>query len=623
MSEQYHTAGGTPDRFAFPQPGELGVTGVFATTIVEVGSVIEYRRLIDGSFKETLVTWIGFGKKVLGLEEEDAICERFSRVVCGSCVTITDQEELVKSDSWWRRTTDQDMPSEPEWRDLVSGNIFNLDRDYEGGLAAAVSGRYLFVTDTNSMGLCNSNARVGGQIWVIFGSRVPLVLREARQHENSRPGSRYHLISDCFLEGAMDGEALVGMVEAGLLYSAKWEFSQWIRVLLEAPILIIGAGVAGLTLAQGLRLRSVPFLIFERHAQSHDKQGHRLRISRDGQAALNSVLSPELQDLLRCTAAAKYHFAPRYVDARKLDFARPEPVDPVDSMPLDRTWLRMLASLELQDNIRYEKEFDSYEIVEGLVQVKFTDGSVARGQLLVGADGIKSRVRKQFQPDRKLLDLERWVMWGRTPMTDDLRRKLQPPDLLSWCMCMDYESNVQTIVEPITWSKSVRLESESKLPDFPDYVYWVVCTALSQYADHLPKTVREKKQYLARVSETWHPALKHLLGSATHEISACVPIQSSKPDIQICSTGQTRRVTLIGDAAHPMSPMGGSGGDTAIRTAADLARTLAEQGVTERSIMDFEARMEAISKEKIEHSFRGGQKFWRGKEWTGYSEADV
>ncbi|KAL1846410.1 hypothetical protein Daus18300_014253 [Diaporthe australafricana] len=391
----------------------------------------------------------------------------------------------------------------------------------------------------------------------------------------------------------------------------------------EPLVLIIGAGVAGLTLAQGLRLGSVPFRIFERHARSPIKQGHRFRISRDGQAALDSVLSPQLQDLLRRTAAERHRFAPRYVDARKLDYPRPEPVDPADSMPLDRTWLRMLSSLGLEDAICYEKKFESYEIVDGLVDVKFTDGSVVRGQLLVGADGIKSRVRKQLQPDRKLLDLERWVMWGRTPMTDDLRRGLGATDLLSWCMCLDHESNVQIVVEPMTWSKSVRLESEAKLPDFPDYVYWVVCTASVQYAEDLPKTAQEKKMYLDRVSETWHPALRHLLNSAAHDLSACIPVLSSKPDIQIRSADRSRRVTLIGDAAHPMSPMGGSGGDTAIRNAADLARTLAEQGITEKGVGAFEARMEALAKEKIVHSFRGGQKFWRGKEWTEYSELDV
>jgi 2-polyprenyl-6-methoxyphenol hydroxylase-like FAD-dependent oxidoreductase len=392
---------------------------------------------------------------------------------------------------------------------------------------------------------------------------------------------------------------------------------------LESTILIIGAGVAGLTLAQGLRLNSVPFRIFERQTRSHIKQGHRFRISRDGQAALNSVLSPQLQDLLRRTAPERHRFAPRYVDVRKLDFPVSEPVDPADSMPLDRTWFRTLASLGLQDAIDYEKEFDSYEIVGGLVQVKFTDGSFARGRLLVGADGIKSRVRKQLQPDRKLLDLQRWVMWGRTLLTDDLRQILGTADLLDWCMCLDNESNVQVVIEPMRWSRSVRLESQDKLPDFDDYVYWVVCTASSQYAEDLPKTVQEKKSYLARVFETWHPALRHLLGSASHELSACVPILSSQPDIEISSADLAKRVTLIGDAAHPMSPMGGSGGDTAIRNAAYLAQILAEEGVTEGSIKAFEARMEATARDKIEHSFRGGQKFWRGMGWTEYNEVDI
>lgn len=390
----------------------------------------------------------------------------------------------------------------------------------------------------------------------------------------------------------------------------------------QAPILIIGAGVAGLTLAQGLRLHSIPFRIFERQARSHIKQGHRFRILRDGQAALNSVLSPDLQDLLRRTTADRHRCAPRYVDARKLDFPAPVPVDPSDSMPLDRTSFRMLASLGLQDAIHHEKEFESYEIVGDHVQAKFTDGSIEHGSLLVGADGIKSRVRKQLQPHRKLLDLERWVMWGRTPLTGDLRQALGTPDLLSWCMCLDHESNVQTVIEPMAWSTSVHRESQGKLPDFDDYVYWVVCTAPSQYAEHLPKTTEEKTLYMARVSESWHPTLKLLLGYASHELSACVPVLSSKPDIEIHAADYGGKITLIGDAGHPMSPMGVSGGDTAIQNAADLAKIIVEDGVTESSICGFEAKMEARAREKIEHSFRGGKKFWRGRDWTEYNEVD-
>ncbi|KAI0899420.1 FAD/NAD(P)-binding domain-containing protein [Annulohypoxylon nitens] len=390
----------------------------------------------------------------------------------------------------------------------------------------------------------------------------------------------------------------------------------------EPPVLIIGAGVAGLTLAQGLRLRSIPFRLFERHPQSHGSQGHRFRISKDGQAALNSVLSPRLQSLLRRTAADPFPFKPRYVDARKLEYEPLAPVD-VDSLAVDRTWIRLLTTLGIQREVEYGKEFRSYDVVDGVVKVKFTDGSAAEGKLLVGADGVRSRVRKQLQPDRKLLDLERWIMWGRTLLTDDLRKKF-PQDMLTWCMYADQETNVQVVVEPMIWSKSARLESEDQLPDFQDYTYWVVCTASSQYAEAIPKTAEEKKLFLSEVTKTWHPALKLLFESAALDQTACIPCLSSKPDIEISSTGQADKlVTLVGDAAHAMSPMGGSGGDTAVRNAADLARIIAEEGITKTSIENYEARMAEKAKEKIKHSFRGGQKFWRGKEWSEYSEVDV
>lgn len=56
------------------------------------------------------------------------------------------------------------------------------------------------------------------------------------------------------------------------------------------PVLIIGAGVSGLTLAQGLRLRSIPFRIFEHRPDSLTAQGHRFRLSKGAVVALKSVL---------------------------------------------------------------------------------------------------------------------------------------------------------------------------------------------------------------------------------------------------------------------------------------------------------------------------------------------
>jgi 2-polyprenyl-6-methoxyphenol hydroxylase-like FAD-dependent oxidoreductase len=108
----------------------------------------------------------------------------------------------------------------------------------------------------------------------------------------------------------------------------------------------------------------------------------------------------------------------------------PANTETLPAMPVDRTWLRMLLMLDVEDAIEYGKEFSRYEIENEHVHAHFADGSTAKGALLVSADGVRSRVRKQLQPDRRLLDLERWVMWGRTPLTESLRKEL-PEDLLT------------------------------------------------------------------------------------------------------------------------------------------------------------------------------------------------
>lgn len=386
-----------------------------------------------------------------------------------------------------------------------------------------------------------------------------------------------------------------------------------------APVLIIGAGISGLALAQGLRLRSVPFRLFERHSQSHSSQGHRFRISSDSVTALNSVLLPQYKDLFQHTATERGRFQPRYVDAKEFKFEKPTPASTPQTMPVDRTWLRRLMILGIEDAIEYEKEFTSYRDLGNEIQISFTDGSSARGQFLVGADGIKSRVRRQLQPDRRLLHLERWVIWGRTLLTKGLRDRLSE-DQLTWFMALDKEANVQVVVEPMVWKKSVKEASSNQLPDFEDYLYWALCTSPGP---DLLKTAQERKDFLRRVTREWHPALKLVFEEASHNLSACVPVLSSKPNIEFQSSSQWARVTLVGDSAHAMSPMGGSGGDTAIQNAVDLAHTISQRGITQESVQEFEERMRERAKGKIEHSFQGGQKFWEGKEWFQYQEIEI
>ncbi|KAI1763202.1 hypothetical protein GGR53DRAFT_467504 [Hypoxylon sp. FL1150] len=182
--------------------------------------------------------------------------------------------------------------------------------------------------------------------------------------------------------------------------------------VIDLLILIFGAGVAGLTLAHDLRHRSIPFRL----------QGHRICVSGEARRSALSRLG-----------FGTYSGPPQ-----------PRLSNLTATLPVDTALFRTLTSLDVKDSIEDEKEFESNEIVGENVRAQVVDGLAVCERLLVGADGLRSRMREQLQPSRKPLDLERWIIWSRTPVMEDLKGKLSR-DFLSWSVYLDEDADVQTV----------------------------------------------------------------------------------------------------------------------------------------------------------------------------------
>lgn len=389
------------------------------------------------------------------------------------------------------------------------------------------------------------------------------------------------------------------------------------------PILIVGAGVSGLTLAQGLHRHSIPFKVFEREVPGQRAQGHRFRIDNDGADALYETLTPELWDLLVRTCATVIQIDPAWVDARTLEDASipfPKRVAGRGPLPMDRGWIRSLLSLGIEDKISYGKEFQAYSVTDHGVEVRFADGTTESGRLLVGADGIRSRVRRQLVPNHEFLDLERQIVWGRTPSTPELWSQYSDT-IKRWSICVDMNPKHprNSVLEPMLWHQSISAESSGKLPDIKDYIYWLLS---SEVVAKPPRTAAEKKAFTLEMSKDWDPSLRTLFELADHDVSACVHVYSSKPDVEPWPTLQNR-ITLLGDAAHAISPMGGAGANTAVINAADLCRTLVivderRTGADGDELERFGERARGRARKSIELSFYWGTKFWKGKEADEY-----
>ena len=78
-----------------------------------------------------------------------------------------------------------------------------------------------------------------------------------------------------------------------------------------------------------------------------------------------------------------------------------------------------------------------------------------------------------------------------------------------------------------------------------------------------------------------------------------------RPDI--ATWDSSKHVTLIGDAAHVMSPTAGAGGTTAILNAATLSQVLSGQGSLVENVAQYESLMRAYAQDVVTQSAMGGK----------------
>lgn len=301
------------------------------------------------------------------------------------------------------------------------------------------------------------------------------------------------------------------------------------------------------------------------------------------------------------------------------------PTTDTRSYPVDRHWIRELLIIGIEEHVVFNKSFERYELGDGGVNVHFTDGSTVTGRMVIGADGAHSRVRRQFLPESRLLDLERTIIWGRTPLTPEFEKRFNRPDVLAEhfaCMVDPNDNRHSLFFAPLRWSGNGKLSRVSeKLKDQEDYMFLAL-----NFETPVGKldTKEAREEHARKISQGWDADLCNLL--TMMDESSAIRVHSSRPDVEVWETDD--RVTLLGDAIHLMSPSGGSGGLTAIQDAAELTTVLSEFWVDGKwvdlkpGMARYEGNMRERAKKAIDVSFAGGKFLWAGKDWNEYLEVE-
>ena len=309
-------------------------------------------------------------------------------------------------------------------------------------------------------------------------------------------------------------------------------------------VAVIGGGIGGLTAAIALRRVGAEVRVYER-APAIKEVGAGLSVWANAVRVLDAL---GVGDRLRSRAEPMTVLGLYSADGRRLsmaDIAARTAKRGTPSFLMHRAELQGALLESLPDGVVVTgAECASVAETKEGAAVQFKDGASAHADVVIGADGFNSVVRRQ--------------LWGNTPARYSgqtcyrgvVRMPIARPGLLAEI----YGRGVRLGLGPIA----------------PDRMYWFACHNASR---DQPEDPRGAKAKLLDLFRGWP------MGVA--DVIAATPDEAILRN-DLCDRAPLRRwnrgpVTLLGDAAHPMTPNLGQGACAAIEDAAVLARCVREE----------------------------------------------
>ena len=370
-------------------------------------------------------------------------------------------------------------------------------------------------------------------------------------------------------------------------------------------IAIIGGGIGGVALAVACLHRGIPFTLYERDEDFNARsQGYGLTLQQ-GSTAMAGLGIHSLEAGITSTRHVVHTTDGEIIGEwgiRKWGRSKEKEAPKRKNIHIARQSLRLalLKQLGVHSSVKWGHQFLDYKDTksEGLAlqfQVKNKLKSI-HADLIVGADGIRSTVRKQLigEATTPLQYLDCIVILGICPL-ENLK---------------DVESSL--LDSATVFQTANGHERMYMMPYSTDAIMWQFSFPMKEKdAKFLsakgPKALKDE----ACRRTQWHQPIPQIIAAtAATQISGYPVYDRALLTAEFLE--KESKGTLIGDAAHPMSPFKGQGANQALLDALSLARAITkgcnpasnwrETGIRKTVLNNFETEMIARSASKVKDS---------------------